>query len=60
MPGSNYGKVAVTEPAGLLNPPKAGRGPFTYLWSGVLSGSSNVVSGQVPTSGWLSLQVWCA
>ena len=36
---------------------RAGRGPFQYLWSGVLSGSTSGVSGRVMGSGWLNLEV---
>lgn len=34
-----------------------GRGPFTYVWSGVLSGSGNEITGQVASTGILTLKV---
>lgn len=37
--------------------PRGGRGPFQYTWFGVLAGTSNNVSGQVPHPGWLNLEV---
>ena len=34
-----------------------GRGPFTYVWSGVLSGSGNEILGQITSTGILTLNV---
>jgi len=39
---------------------KAGRGPFTYSWSGVKSGSSSTINGPISTTGWLNIEVWDA
>lgn len=36
---------------------KGGRAPFTYSWTGILSGSNNAVIGNPPASGSLSVQV---
>lgn len=36
---------------------RGGRGPFQYSWYGVLSGTSNPVSGSVSSPGWLSVDV---
>lgn len=38
----------------------AGRGPFTYTWSGLLAGSGAGISGRISQSGGLMVEVWDA
>lgn len=40
--------------------PYGGTPPYSYQWSGVLSGTESVVSGNVPSSGTLYVDVWDA
>lgn len=39
---------------------RAGRAPFTFLWTGAVTSSSSGVSGSLSSSGSISLQVWDA
>jgi hypothetical protein len=36
---------------------RAGRGPFQYRWTGVMSGNASSLSGRMMSSGWLNLEV---
>jgi subtilisin family serine protease len=38
----------------------AGRGPYTYQWSGLLSGNESGISGRISETGGFLLQVWDA
>lgn len=38
----------------------AGRGPFQYRWSGLLSGYDQSISGRISQSGGLLVEVWDA
>jgi len=39
---------------------RAGRGPFQYQWSGLMSGTGSSISGRISQSGGFQLQVWDA